>query len=281
MNLQLKRDSVLLEPCEVKWILRDCRCADSCGTLFQKICKTYASLCQKFSSIPKTFLVWVLSSLWVPSWCNLKLPLGFALCVARMARWQVQDLRTLRSPIGHRCDDGLFFTVRPALWSFNPTSHKTWIWNDRFGFLEVRITNIYMHIEQTQGSVAWKRNSRLPSLCKYPREKDAIVEKFELATDNAIRAFKLDCRLTKITTGSWGYSSVKCCGRQLYNDVKMSTQLDIFHTIVASIVLCVLLLVLTSFLSSWRNWSMIRRCPPYTVDYLSFPSLFLEVSSSW
>jgi hypothetical protein len=37
---------------------------------------------------------------------------------------------------------------------------KTWILNGRSGFLEFKITNISMHVEQTKSSIAWTLNSR-------------------------------------------------------------------------------------------------------------------------
>jgi hypothetical protein len=60
--------------------------------------------------------------------------------------------------------------------------------------LLIRFTNISMHLEQNGSNIAFKLNSRPPSLCKYQIEK-AISETLGLAIENPVGALILSLHM--------------------------------------------------------------------------------------
>jgi hypothetical protein len=75
----------------------------------------------------------------------------------------------------------------PSIVKSQPQPFKTWIWKDKFGFLQLEITNIFMHLEPTNSSIARKRNHTLPFFNRYTTEK-AISERLGLAIASPVRA---------------------------------------------------------------------------------------------
>ncbi len=118
----------------------------------------------------------------------------------------------------YRCDDGWFLlsAQAPSIVKFQTQLPKTWIWNDRFRFMELQILNISTHRERTNSYIAWKLNSGL-TLWKYSTEK-AILGKLGLAIDKPVRAsflrLQMNDWLLRIIKGKLGImesSTIQWC----------------------------------------------------------------------
>lgn len=75
----------------------------------------------------------------------------------------------------YRCVEG-WFHCPPSIVKFQARFLKTSIWNERYGFSEVQTTNIAVHLEETDSSIALKQNLILSTLFKYLLEY-AILDK--------------------------------------------------------------------------------------------------------